>query len=79
VREIISIRLPCAGAQEKRQEGRQEGWREEKSQEVFISRMHGATPSGRIPTKIGTCVCLTDVIKRAKFHRYNLRDFGAVR
>jgi len=30
VREIISIRLACAGAQEKKQEGR----KEEKSQEV---------------------------------------------
>jgi len=48
----------------KRQEGRQE----EKSQEVYISRrpMCGATPSGRIPTKHGTSVRLTDVIKRAK-------------
>jgi len=49
---------------------------EEKS---HISRMCGATPSGRIPTKLGTCVRLTDIIKRAKFDRYNLRDFGAVR
>jgi len=50
-----------------------------KSQEVYISRMCGATPSGRIPTKFGTCVRLMDVIKRAKLHRYNLRGFGAVR
>jgi len=76
VREIISIRLACAGVQEKkaaRKAGRK------KSQEVYISRMCGATPSRRIPTKLGTCVRLTDVIKRAKFHRYNLRGFGAVR
>ena len=75
MRQIISIRLACAGAQENRQEGR----KEEKSQEVFISRMRGATPSGRIPTKLGKCVRLTDVIKRAKFHRYKFRGFGAVR
>jgi len=50
--------------------GRQEGGKK-KSQEVYISRMRGATSSGRIPTKLGTCVRLTDVIKRAKFHRYN--------
>jgi len=63
VRELISIRLACAGAQEKR--------KEEKSQEVYISRMCGASPSGRIPTKLGICVRLTDIIKRAQFHRYN--------
>jgi len=76
VREIISIRLACAGAQEIK---RQEGKKKEKSQEVYISRMCGATPSGRTPTKLGNCVCLTDVIKRAKLHRFNLRGFGAVR
>jgi len=75
MREIISIRLACAGAQEFRQEGR----KEVKSQEVYISRMRGATPSGWIPTKLGKCVCLTDVIKLAKFDCYNLRGFGAVR
>jgi len=77
VREIISIRLACAGAQKKAV--KQEGRKEEKSQEVYISRMCGATPSKRIPTKFGTSVRLTDVIKRAQFHRYNLRGFGAVR
>jgi len=41
--------------------------------------MCGVTPSGWIPTKLGTCVRLTDVIKHTKFHRYNLRGFGAVR
>jgi len=50
---------------------------EENSQAVYISGICGATPSGRIPTKLGTCVRLTDVIKRD--HRYNLRGFGAVR
>jgi len=79
VREIISIRLACivhAGAQEKRQEGRQN---EEKSQEVYTSRMREATPSGRIPTKVGKCFRLTDVIKHAQFHRYTLKCFWAVR
>jgi len=28
--------------------------RKEKSQEVYISRMFGETPSGNIPTKLGT-------------------------
>jgi len=74
VREIISIRVAYAGAQEKKAV-KQEGRKEEKSQEVYISRMCGATPSGRIPTKLGTYVRLTDVIKRAKFYRYNLRGF----
>jgi len=73
VREIISICLACAGAQEKNKR------QEEKSQEVYISRMRGAIPSGWIPTKIGICVHLIDVTKRAKVHRYNLRVFGAVR
>jgi len=41
--------------------------------------MCGVTPSGWTPTKLGKCVWLTDVIKRAIFHRYNLRGFGAVR
>jgi len=50
-----------------------------KSNEVYILRMRGATPSGWMPIKLDKCVRLTDVIKRAKFHRYNLRDFGAVR
>jgi len=49
------------------------------SQEEYISRVCGATPSGRIPTTLGTCVRLTDEIKRAQFHRYNLRGFLAVR
>jgi len=72
--EIISVRLACAGAQGKK------GRKEEKSQEVYnISRMRGATPSRPIPTKLGECVHLSDVIKRAKFHRNNLRGFGAVR
>jgi len=70
VREIISICLACAAAQNK---GRKEG--RMKSQEVYISRMRGATPSGRITTKLGRCVRVTDVIKRAMFHRYNLRVF----
>jgi len=35
VREIISIRLACAGAQEKKAI-KQEGRKEEKSQEVYI-------------------------------------------
>ena len=55
------------------------GKKEAKSQEVYISRLRGATPSGRIPTKLGKCVRLTDVIKRAKLHRYKSRGFGAVR
>jgi len=45
VREIISVRLACASAQEKtkcRKAVRK------KSQEVCISRMCGVTPSGRI-------------------------------
>jgi len=74
VREIISIRLACAGAQEKKAVKQVE-----KPQEVYISRICGATHSGRIPTKLDTCVCLMDVIKLAKFHHYNLRGFGAVR
>ena len=78
MREVISIRLTCAGAQEKKG-GLKEGGMEEKSQEVYISRMRGKTPSGRIPTKLGKCVRLTDVVKRAKFHCYKSRGFGAVR
>jgi len=73
VREIISIRLACAGAQEKK------AGRREEVTEVYISRMGGATPGRRIPAKLGTCVRLTDIITRAKFHRYNLRGFRAVR
>jgi len=41
--------------------------------------MRGATPSWRIPTKLGKCVHLTNVIKRAQCHRYNVRVFVAVR
>jgi len=66
VREIISFRLACAGAQEKKE---QESRQEDKSQEVYISRNCGANPSGRIPFKHGTCVRLPDIIKHAKFHR----------
>ena len=58
---------------------KKKGSKEEKSQEVYISRMRVATPSGRIPTKLGKCVHLTDVIKLAKFHCYKFRGFGAVR
>jgi len=74
--EMISSRLAFAGTQEKRQEGRPEGRKVEKLQEVDISRVRRATSSGRIPTKLGKCVRLTDAIKRALFH--NLRGFGAV-
>jgi len=74
LREIISISLACAGEQEtKRLEGRK------KSQDVYISRMRVSTPSGRIPTKRGKYVRLTDIIKHTKFHHYNLRGFWAVR
>jgi len=73
VREIISIRLACAGAQEKKAVKQKE-----KSQVVYISRMCGATPSARIPTKLGTYVQIADIIKNAKFHCYYLRGFGAV-
>jgi len=41
--------------------------------------MRGATSSRRIPTKLGKCVRLTDVIKRAQLYRYNLRGFGDVK
>jgi len=61
VRKIISIRLACTGAQ-----GKKAGKQEEKSQEVYMSRMRGATPSGRIPTKPGKFVRLTEVIKACK-------------
>jgi len=71
VSEIISICLACAGSQEKKVVRQ-----EEKSHKAYISR--GAIPSGRIITKLGKCVYLTDVIKLAKFHGYNLRGFGAV-
>jgi len=75
VRETIYIRLTCA------KKGTNAGKQEEKSQEVYISRVCGATPSGQIPTKlgIGKCVRLTDVIKRAEFHLYDLRGFEALR
>jgi len=73
MRAIISIRLACAGAQEKK------GKKVENSQEMYISCMRGATPSGRIVTKLGNCVRLTDIVKRAKFHRYNISGFGAMR
>jgi len=56
--------------------GRQEGRKVTRS--VYFTYVW-ATPSGRIPTKLGTCVRFTDVIKRAKFHPYYLRGFGAVR
>jgi len=70
--KLSSFIWPVQVRKEKMQGGRK------KSQEVYISRMRGATPSGRIPTKLGKCVRLTDVIKLAKVHRYNLRCFGAV-
>jgi len=62
------------------QVGKEKG--RKKSQEVCVSRnsrMCGATPSGWIPTKLGTSVRLTDVIKRAKIHQFYLKGFGAVR
>jgi len=50
-----------AGAQEKMVE---------KQEEVTISiyfNMRGATPSGQISTKLGTCVRLANLIKRYRF------------
>jgi len=52
--------------------------REEMAQDVYISRMFGATPSAG-SNQTCTCVRLPDVIKCAKFYRYNLRGFWAVR
>jgi len=75
----VKLSLSVWPVQVRKKNKRQEGRKEEKLQKVYISRMRGATPSGRIPTKLGTCVRLTDVIKRTKLHRYNLRGFGAVR
>jgi len=54
------------------------GREEEKSQEVYISRMRGATLAGGCQPNLARFL-LTDVIKRAKFHRYNARGFEAVR
>jgi len=59
----------------RKKKGRKAGWKEEKSQEEYISRMRGATPSEQITTTRDECVRLADVIKHAKFHCYNLRDF----
>jgi len=56
---------PFWPVQVRKKKGRKEGRKEEKSQEVYILSMRGATPSGRIPTKLGKCVRLTDVIKFA--------------
>jgi len=41
------------------------GDQEEEKELVYISLIRGATCSGRIWTKLGKCVYLTDVIKRA--------------
>jgi len=68
VREIISIRVACAGAQETKG-SRQEGRKKSHKKCILFSRMRGAAPSGWISTKLGKCAHLTDVIKLAKFHR----------
>jgi len=67
--EPLCVKLALSVKKKGRKAGRQEGMKEEKSAEVYISRMRGATPSGRIPTKLTICVLLTDLIKCAKFHR----------
>jgi len=69
----VKLSLSVWIVQVRKKKGRKAARKEEKS------RMRGATSSGRIQTKLCKCVRLTDVIKRAKFHRYNLRGFGAVR
>jgi len=74
--KLSSSVLPVQVRKKKRQAGMQVG---RKSQEVSISRMCGATPTGQIITKLGTYVCLPNVIQLAEFYRYNLRGFGAVR
>jgi len=66
VREIISI---CV---EEKKAGI-------KSEEAYISRMRGATPSRWIQTKLFKCVRFTDIIKHAQFNRCNLGGFGAMR
>jgi len=73
VHEIINYLNPFGLCRCARKKGRK------KSHKKCISRMCGATPSGRILTKLGTCVRLMDVIKHATFHRYNLWGLGAVR
>jgi len=72
----VNLSLSVWPKQVRKKEMQEDG---KKSQEVYISRMRGATPSKRILTKLGNCVRLTEVIKRAQFHRYNMRGFGAVR
>jgi len=81
--ELLCVKLSLSvwPVQMRKKKGRKagSGMKEEKSQKVYIPRMRGATPSSQIPTKLGKYVCLTNIIKREIFHRYNLRGFGAVR
>jgi len=99
MREIISIRLACAGAQEQkgRKAGRKEARKKSHKKCIFHVCVERPLAEGRsthvphmyqvwlesssrgIPTKLGTCVRLTDVIKRAKCPRYNFIGFGAAR
>jgi len=74
---IMSIRLACAGAREKaiRQKGEN---KEERSHKKCISHVCMERPLARRFQPNLACVRLTDVIKHGKFHRYNLRGFGAV-
>jgi len=59
----LSIHLTYAGVEEKKA-GRKEGRKSHKK--CIFQVMRGATTSGRIPTKLGKDVRLTDLIKRAR-------------
>jgi len=70
----LSLSVWPVQVRKKKKAGRKEGRKVTRS--VYFT-MRGATTSGLILTKLSNCVRLTDVIKHAKFHRHNMRGFGA--
>jgi len=54
--------------------GRKAGRKKSHKKWPYISRMRGATSSGRILSKLGKCIRLSDIIIHAKFHRQTDRQ-----
>jgi len=76
VRELISIRLACAGAQEKNtKEGRKAGRKKSHKKWIFHVCVEQPLADGFQPNLAHVFVSRT----LSNLHRYNLRGFGAVR
>jgi len=67
----LCVNLTLSAAAQKR--------KEEKSHDLYTSRMRGATSSGQISMTLGMCVRLEDEIKRSKYYLSKFNGLDAVK